>query len=175
MKPVKVQAALIAGGLALVATGIVMQLVRNTGASLPKHSWWEVLVLLAVSGALIAAGWRVREYVKGLQTAEKERAALRAAGEDADVARAAAGPLPVAAPEAGFARRTLVCAQAAAVGGLVLTGWYLGQATVQLDRWQTSTGRSAIITLSVLALGGIALSVSGFRVQKWCSLPENQR
>ena len=175
MRPVTVRPALIAGALAFVLTGIGMQLVRNSGASLPQHSWWELLVLTVAIGALLAAGWRVREYVRGLGKAAKERADLVAQGEDPEAARVAAGPLPVDAPEAGFARRVLVCAQAASVGGPVLAGWYLGQLGVQIDRWQTGTGRSAIIVLAALTVGAIALCLSGFRVQKWCTLPEDQR
>lgn len=172
MKAVKARVALIAGALAFVVTGVVMQLLRNSGASLPTHSYWEALILGAVAGGLLAAGWRVRRYVQGLRQAERERQNLVAGGESPEHARAAAGPIPVQAPDAEFARRTLVFAQAAAVGGAVLAGWELGQAAVQLDRWQTGTGRSAIIVLSVLAVVSIALSACGFRVQKWCEIPE---
>ena len=171
MKPLRVGQAVIAGVCALTATGIVMQLIRNSGASLPSHSWWECLIVATLAGALLAAGWRVRSYVEGLKQAQRDREALVASGEDASRARVAAGPLPVAAPDADFARRVAVCAQAAALGGAVLVGWYLAQGIVQLQRWETSSGRSAVITLAVLAGCAIALSSIGFRVQSWCMVP----
>ena len=172
MKPVAVRSAVIVGLVILVATGIVMQLVRNSNGSLPQHSWWELLVVTGVVAGLAAAGWRVRGYVKALaENAERLRRAESAAG---DAAAVSAVPL-MNVPSPGFARSTLVFAQASALGGAALAGWYLGQAVIHATRWSVPSGRSAAIVLIVLTLGALVVSGVGFLVQKWCTLPEDQR
>lgn len=173
MKPVSLKPVVLAGVVITLLTAIVMRLVRNTGASLPQHSWWEVLIVALAAGALLAAGWRVRQYVRAL----KDDAARRRQGSQPGGASAAsaAAASTIDAPGSGFARGTLVFSQAAAMGGAALMGWYLGQAAVHASRWSVPSGRAATIVLLVLTVCALALSAAGFRVQKWCTLPEDQR
>ena len=78
-------------------------------------------------------------------------------------------------PSADTARRVVVFSQAAAVGGAVLTGWYAGQAVAQFGRLHIASVRSAVILLGALVVASVALSVLGFVVQKWCTIPDDER
>lgn len=171
MKAVQVRTAVIAGAVAVVTLGIVFQLIVNRGSALPRHSWWEAGALLVAGGALASAGWRIRVYVRSLTTREPPQA-----DRDGDVAMRVPHAVPaVEAPSPENARRTLVLAQAAAVGGAVLAGWYAAQIGVQLSRWSVPSVRTAVLLLGVLTIEAVALSVLGFRVQSWCTLPDDRR
>lgn len=177
MKPVKVVTAVAAGVLVTALSGLVMQLLRNSGGALPRHSWWEVLLVAALCAALGAGGWRVRDQVRTRTRAKREADAALRAGQDEPQARAAAADVMRGheGVAADTARRVVVFAQAAAVGGAVLAGWYLGQALVHLGRFHVASARASLLVLGFLAASAVALSALGFLVQRWCMIPDDER
>ena len=80
MKPVRPVTAVVAGLLVALISGGLLQLMRNSGRAVPQHSWWEVLVVLAACGLLVAGGWRIRDEVRARTKAKKEADAARRAG-----------------------------------------------------------------------------------------------
>ena len=90
MKPLAPRSALIAGVVVTAVTALAMQLVRNGGNALPQHSWWEMLLVVALSGALVAGGWLVRDQVRTRTKAKREADARLRAGQDEALARSAA-------------------------------------------------------------------------------------
>lgn len=177
MNAVRPMSAVVAGIVVTALSALGMQLIRNGGNTLPQHAWWEVLLIAALAGALVAGGWRVRDQVRTRTKAKREAdAALRAGQDDAEARYAAAGVMQGhEGPSADTARRIVVFAQAAAVGGAVLAGWYAGQLIVQIGRLHVDSVRSAAALLGVLMLVSITLSVLGFVVQKWCTIPDDER
>ena len=89
MKPVRPVTAVVAGLLVALISGGLLQLMRNSGRAVPQHSWWEVLVVLAACGLLVAGGWRIRDEVRARTKAKKEADAARRAGSDESEIRAA--------------------------------------------------------------------------------------
>lgn len=177
MKPVRPVAAVLAGVVTTTLSALMMQLIRNGGSALPQHSWWEVLLVAVLAGALAAGGWRVRDQVRTRTRAKREAdAALRAGQDEAEARYAAAGVVRGhEGPSADTARRVVVFAQAAAIGGAVLAGWYGGQAIVQAGRLHVESARSAVWLLGALVVASVVLSVMGFVVQKWCTIPDDER
>lgn len=177
MKAVRPLSALAAGVVVTALSALVMQLIRNGGRSLPQHSWWEVLLVTALAGALGAGGWRVRDQVRTRTRAKREADAALRAGQDEVEARAAAAGVVRGheGPSPDTARRVVVFAQAAAVGGAVLAGWYAGQAAVQAGRLHVTSARSAVLLLGALVIASVVLSALGFVVQRWCTIPDDER
>ncbi|CAM3133796.1 MULTISPECIES: DUF3180 domain-containing protein [Dermacoccus] len=177
MKPLAPRSALIAGVVVTAVTALAMQLVRNGGNALPQHSWWEMLLVVALSGAHVAGGWLVRDQVRTRTKAKREADARLRAGQDEALARSAAAGVMQGheGPSADTARRVVVFSQAAAIGGAVLTGWYAGQAVVQFGRLHIASVRSGVILLGALVVASVVLSVLGFVVQKWCTIPDDER
>lgn len=177
MKAVRPLTALAAGVVVTSVSALAMQLIRNGGRSLPQHSWWEFLLIAALAGALGAGGWRVRDQVRTRTRAKREAdAALRAGQDETEARHAAAGVVRGhEGPSPDTARRVVVFAQAAAIGGAVLAGWYAGQAIVQTGRFHVASARSAVLLLAGLVVASIVLSVMGFVVQRWCTIPDDER
>lgn len=177
MKPVRPTAAVVAALLVTLLSGGLTQLLRNGGRAVPQHSWWEVLLVLAAAGALTAGGWRVRDEVRTRSKAKREADAARRAGADEAEAHAAAAAVVQGreAVSSDTARRIVVFAQAAAVGGGILAGWYAGQAVAQLERLSVPSVRSAVTLLAALVVSAAVLSVMGFVVQRWCTIPDDER
>lgn len=178
MKPVRAMVAWSAGALTALLAAVAWKLVQNSGGTLPRHSWWELLVIAVLAGCLAAGGWRVREQVRTRTRAKREAdAAWRSGLDEGEVRAAAAGVMRSSheGPSADTARRVVVLSQAAAVGGGVLSGWYVGQGLVQLQRLDVPAARDAVVLLGVLSLAGAGLSVLGFVVQRWCTIPDDER
>lgn len=177
MKPVRPVTAVVAGLLVALISGGLLQLMRNSGRAVPQHSWWEVLVVLAACGLLVAGGWRIRDEVRARTKAKKEADAARRAGSDESEIRAAAAAVvqgrEAVAPDT--ARRIVVLSQTAAIGGGILAGWYAGQAVTQLARLSVPSVRSAVLLLGVLVISSAVLSALGFLVQRWCTIPDDER
>ena len=69
----------------------------------------------------------------------------------------------------------LAAAGVVAIGGGILAGWYAGQAVTQLARLSVPSVRSAVLLLGVLVISSVVLSVLGFLVQRWCTIPDDER
>lgn len=66
------------------------------------------------------------------------------------------------------ALRTLVLAQACAITGALVTGWYLAQALVLAPDVDAASVRHRALIAGIVAVAGIGLSVIGLWVQSVC-------
>ncbi len=74
-------------------------------------------------------------------------------------------------PSPQLARGTLVAAQACALGGAVLLGWYVANTVVHLPALDIPSVLDRALRAGASALAAAAVSVSGFVAQAWCALP----
>lgn len=68
------------------------------------------------------------------------------------------------------ALRTLVLAQACALTGALVTGWYLAQALVLLPDADAGSVRNRVLLGVIVAIGGLALTAVGLWVQLVCRI-----
>jgi hypothetical protein len=73
------------------------------------------------------------------------------------------------------AMRTVVLAQASALTGAVVTGWYLAQILVLLPDTDIASVRSLAWRLAALAAGGVLMVVAGLMVQRMCRVDKEGR
>jgi hypothetical protein len=73
------------------------------------------------------------------------------------------------------AMRTVVLAQASALTGALVTGWYLAQILVLLPVADVDSRRSLIWKLAALAAGGVLMVVAGLVVQRMCRVDRQGR
>ena len=136
------------GGIVAVLTGmaswLLLQLVRGLGGEYPVISWLGLVPLLAVAVLVLAMCWQIRRYVRGTATVRPS-------------------------PQRG--RGTLVGAQAAALGGAALLGWYAANALVHLRDTDVASVRAQLVWALVHAAAALALSVAGYVGQAWCRIP----
>lgn len=76
-------------------------------------------------------------------------------------------------PAPQVARRTLVAAQASALVGGVLAGWYAGHAAAALHNLDSDRLRGIAIVAAASALASVGLAIIGFVVQQWCRIDED--
>src|SRR5450759_4770474 len=127
--------------LGLAVTAIAYPLLRVwTGQDheLPQTTWVSVIVLVFMACGVAFAGLPVRRFLRGQ-------------------ARKALNPIR--------AMRTLVLAQAAALTGALVSGWYLAQVLVLLPDFDIAPRRTLAIRLAALAAGGVLLAIVGLVVQ----------
>lgn len=115
----------------------------SSGPSLPHPGWLGFIAMLALGGALLVLGWPVKKVRDG--TSERFVSPLRAA-------------------------RTLVLAQAGALTGAALTGWYAAGILVLLPDADVHSVLSQIWVLLAHGLASIGLAIAGMVVQAWCRL-----
>lgn len=130
--------------LSAMASWLLLQLVRVLGGGYPVISWLGLVPLLAVTVLVLAMSWQIRRYVQGSSRVRPS-------------------------PQRG--RGTLVGAQAAALGGAALLGWYLANALVHLPTVDVPSHRVQLVWGLVHAGAAVALSVAGFVGQHWCRIP----
>ncbi|MEI2766374.1 MAG: DUF3180 domain-containing protein [Dermatophilaceae bacterium] len=137
-------------GTALVIGAGGYGLLRAAGgaSALPSPGWAGVLLLVVMAAGVYAAGLPVRRLRAGRPTARMSP--LRAA-------------------------RTLVLAQAAALSGAGLVGWYAAQALLLVPDLDVDSQRSRLWPLLALAAAGVLLVVSGMLVQRMCRLDDDER
>jgi hypothetical protein len=118
------------------------------GGALPQTSWGGLIVLVFMSCGVFFAGLPVRRFLRG--QARKPLNPIRA-------------------------MRTLVLAQAAALTGALVTGWYLGQVLVLVPDFDITSRRTLAIRLAALAAGGVLMAIVGLVVQAMCRLNGDHR
>lgn len=126
---------------------IGLQLWLNSGHPAPVVSWAALPILLAAAAGLYFSGRPVKQLVAG--TAVKP-----------------VHPL--------YAARILALAQAAALTGAVILGWYVAQIIHLLPDADVASQQQTILELGLLGVGAILLSVAGLLVQRMCRL-DNDR
>ena len=70
------------------------------------------------------------------------------------------------------AARTLVLAQAAALTGAAVLGWYAGQLVCALADLNLDHNRALVWPLSVTSGAGLVLAVAGLATQRMCRIPK---
>ena len=144
---IRVPPAVITALLSGMASWLLLALVRSAGGSYPVISWIGLVPLLAVIVLVLGMSWQIRRYVRG-------KGSMR--------------------PTPQRARGTLVGAQASALGGAALLGWYLANALAHLPNADVPGERTQLVWGLVHAVAALALSVSGFVGQAWCRIPPSE-
>lgn len=111
------------------------------GGALPQASWAALIVLVFMASGVFFSGLPVRRFLRGRAT--KPLNPIRA-------------------------MRTLVLAQASALTGAMVTGWYLAQVLVLLPDFDVQSRRVLGLTLMAMAGGGVLMVVAGLVVQAMC-------
>lgn len=137
-------AALVCGGLSWMALGWW----RSTGAQVPAMPWLGLLPLGMAAVLVLVAGWRVRRY---------SRSSL-------------AGPAGrELTPQQ--ARATLVAAQASALAGGMLLGWYLANAVHHLGNADVPSVQRMLLSALASAVAAGLLAAAGLAAQAMCRIP----
>ena len=113
----------------------------DRGHLLGQVSWVSSVLLLAMAALVISAGLPVRRFLRG--EARKTLNPVRAA-------------------------RTLVLAQAAALTGAGLLGWYAAQAALAVADLTLPGYRSVLGDLVAVGLSAAVLMVAGMVTQRMC-------
>jgi hypothetical protein len=143
VKPARILTAALIAVVATAVTWVALDIWTGSGAVGPPLPWAVAVCVAALVIVVLSAGLPVRRWQRGTL------------GRQLD-------PL--------VAARTAVLAKAAAYGGAVLTGWFLGQALVLLPNLIGSRRGHLVVGLATAGLA-VLLSAVGFVVQAWCRLP----
>lgn len=122
-------------------TYLALRFWTERGGTLPPSSWGAFIVLLFMACGVFFAGLPVRRFLRG--TATKPLNPMRA-------------------------MRTVVLAQASALTGALVAGWYVAQILVLLPDLDIASRRTLAWRLAALAVGGILMAVAGLVVQAMC-------
>ena len=137
--------------LTLVATALSYLIVRTwtgRGGDLPTPSWGALIVLVFMAVGVLFAALPVRRFLRG--RAKKSLNPLRA-------------------------MRTLVLAQAAALTGALVTGWYAAQVLLLLPLFDIPSRRTVAVRLGALTAGGVLMAVAGLVAQAMCRVDGDHR
>jgi MFS family permease len=126
----------------------VLRLLQGGGRDLPSTSWLAVFIFVALALGLLLAGRPVKRLVAGRATRP-------------------VNPL--------YAARVLAMAQAAALAGAAIVGWYVAQVLMLVPDADVPSQQLQMLTLGVLALAAAGLAAVGLVVQRWCRLEDDDR
>jgi hypothetical protein len=130
--------------LGLAVTAIAYPGLRvwtGRGHELPPASWGAVVVLVFMAGGVFFAGLPIRRFLRG--QAKKPFNPLRA-------------------------MRTLVLAQAAALTGALVAGWYLAQVIVVVPNLDIDSVRVVAVRLGALSAAAALMAIAGLVAQAMC-------
>lgn len=130
--------------LSAMGSWLLLQVMRSWGGAYPAITWMGLVPLVALTALVLVMSWQIRRYVRGKGT-------LRPS------------------PQRG--RGTLVGAQAAALGGAALLGWYVANALVHVPNADVPSQQVHLSWALVHAVAALALSVAGYVGQAWCRIP----
>jgi len=132
--------------LGLAVTAIAYPGLRvwaGQGHELPPASWGAVIVLVFMAGGVFFAGLPIRRFLRG--QAKKPLNPMRA-------------------------MRTLVLAQAAALTGALVAGWYLAQVVVLFPNLDIDSVRAVAVRLGALSAAAVLMSIAGLVAQAMCRI-----
>jgi hypothetical protein len=134
-------------GLVVTAFGyLAFRIWTTQGGALPQASWGALIVLVFLACGVFFAGLPVRRFLRG-----QSRKPLN----------------PIRA------MRTVVLAQASALTGALVTGWYLALILVLWPDADIASKRSLMWWAAALAAGGVLMVVAGLVVQRMCRVDKN--
>jgi hypothetical protein len=120
---------------------LVLRALTGQDGFQPEASWGRLPVLVVMACGVFFAGLPVRRFLKGRAT--KPLNPIRA-------------------------MRILVLAQACALTGAVVAGWYVAQVLVMVPTLDVSSRRTVALRLAALAAGGVLMVVAGLLTQAMC-------
>lgn len=138
-----------AGTLILVTLGaavigyLVSRWLHTQGGGLPAPPWVSLILLLAMAGGILLAGLPIRRVLRGVSQRRLD-------------------------PIRAF--RTLVLAQAGALTGALVAGWYAGEGFALLPDADAASVRQVVWVAFALAVGGVLLAVAGMWTQSMCRI-----
>ena len=127
------------------ASWVALKLLSGGGRELPSTSWLAVFIFVALGLGLLVAGRPVKRLVAGRATRPLN-------------------PL--------YAARVLAMAQAAALTGAGIAGWYAAQILLLVPDADIPSQQLQILVLGILTLVAAGLAAIGLVVQRWCRLDE---
>ena len=145
---VSVRLVLLLGVAATALSYLGLRIWTGQGGVLPQAPWGALIVLVFMSCGVFFAALPIRRFLRG--QARKPLNPLRA-------------------------MRTVVLAQAAALTGALVTGWYVAQVLVLLPLLDSPGRRAAAVRLLVLAAGGVLMAIVGLLAQGMCRVDGNDR
>ena len=134
----------------VVVTGVSWVILRwweGAGHALPGASWGSAVLLAFMAVGIYVAGLPVRRWQAGKAT--RELSMVRAL-------------------------RTLVLAQAAALTGAMVTGWYAALVLLRLPDVDVASVRADAVHAMVLLLAGVLLTVAGMAAQRMCRVDDDR-
>lgn len=126
---------------------IGLTLLAQGGGELPPVSWAGAPILLAVAVGIVLAGRPVRRLVQGTATRPVH-------------------PL--------YAARVLSLAQAAALTGAAVLGWYAAQVVRLLPDVDVTSQQQEVVVLVGLGLCALLVAAAGLLVQRWCRIDDDR-
>lgn len=138
-----------------VASGVLswggLVVARSAGREYPQLPWLALIPLGLYVVLVLYAAFKVRQYVQGTSAL-----------------------VPTSfQPTPQQARGTLVAAQAGALGGAMLVGFYGANAVVHLGALDVESVRGLFIRAAISAAAAALVSLAGFAGQWMCRLPED--
>lgn len=144
---VTIRLVLLAGAVATALGYLLLRIWIGHGGTMPPATWGALIVLVFMACGVFFAGLPVRRFLRG--QAKKPLNPIRA-------------------------MRTVVLAQASALTGAVVTGWYLAQLLVLLPNFDIGSVRSLAWRMAALAAGGVLMVVAGLVTQAMCRVDKEQ-
>lgn len=126
---------------------VVLRLVVANGTGLPAVGWMSSVVLFFIAGGILAAGLPIKRLQDGRP-----------------------GPRPVGMLRAA---RTVVLAQASALTGAAVMGWYAAQGVILLGDADMPSVRDRLWPVAATVLAGLLLAICGLVVQRWCRIDDS--
>ncbi len=145
---VSVRLVLVVALLTTAVAWIGLQLWFGSGHALPGASWGGAVLIVFMAVGVYCAGLPIRRFLRGEAT--RPLSPLRA-------------------------MRTLVLAQAAALTGALVSGWYAAQALVLLPDADVDSVRAAMLRSLAVCASGVLMIVAGLLVQSMCRIDDQDR
>jgi len=142
---VSVRLVLVVALLATAVAWIGLRLWFDAGHALPGASWGGAVLIVFMAVGVYFAGLPIRRFLRG--EADRPLSPLRA-------------------------MRTLVLAQAAALTGALVAGWYAAQALILLPDADVDSVRAAMLRSLALSVSGVLMIVAGLLVQSMCRIDD---
>ena len=145
---VSVRLVLVVALLATAVAWIGLRLWFDAGHALPGASWGGAVLIVFMAVGVYFAGLPIRRFLRGEAT--RPLSPLRA-------------------------MRTLVLAQAAALTGALVAGWYAAQALVLLPDADVDSVRAAMLRSLAVCGSGVLMIVAGLLVQSMCRIDDHDQ
>ena len=144
---VTIRLALLVGLVATAFGYLVLRIWTGRGGAMPPASWGALLVLVFMAFGVFFAALPVRRFLRGQ-------------------ARKSLNPIR--------AMRIVVLAQASALTGALITGWYLSQMLLLVPDLDIASRRALALRLAALAVGGVLMVVAGLLAQAMCRVDKGR-